>query len=408
MTDIPPQEILERYANLLVNYALGGGAGIKPGDVVGLYIEEDAKPLLLEIGKAVWRAGGHLMTTFTPADHADWNLQKAFFEIASPDQLDFFPAVWEKAWYESIDHFMMVLAPRDLHSLTGVDAEKIYRHDRAFGPVLDYRFDRVRAGELSWTLCVYGTDALAAEAGMTLEEYWEQISFACYLDDPDPVARTRESATLISSTVTWLNGLDIDRLHVEAPDTDLWITVGEHRKWLGGGSVNIPSYEIFTSPDWRGTHGHIRFSEPLYWNGAVLEGVRLRFEDGLVVEATAETGDAEIKAMIGVDEGSARIGEYSLTDGRVSRVTRFMANTLFDENRGGPTGNTHLAVGRAYKGTYTGDENELDEARAAELGFNDSSIHVDIISTSERTVTAVLRDGTERVIYAGGRFLNDD
>ena len=99
---------------------------------------------------------------------------------------------------------------------------------------------------------------------MTVQEYWDQIIHACYLDYPDPVTRWRDTATLIRQTVGWLNALEIDRLHVEADDTDLWISVGEQRRWSGGDSVNVPSFEIATSPDWRGTHGQIAFSEPLY------------------------------------------------------------------------------------------------------------------------------------------------
>jgi aminopeptidase len=111
--------------------------------------------------------------------------------------------------------------------------------------------------------------------------------------------------------------------------------------------------------------------------------------------------------MIATDPGAARIGEYSLTDGRHSRITRFMANTLFDENRGGPTGNTHLALGQAYEEMFTGDVANTTREQFAALGFNHSSIHVDIISTSDRHVTATLRDGSTVPIYAGGQFLND-
>jgi aminopeptidase len=157
---------------------------------------------------------------------------------------------------------------------------------------------------------------------MSLQQYWEQIIDACYLDDPDPVSRWRATAAEIRQTVAWLNRLDIERLHVEADGTDLWVTVGEQRGWVGGESVNVPSFEIATSPDWRGTEGHITFSEPLYRKGEVIRGIRLTFAGGEVVEASAEDGDTELKAMIGTYPGAARTGEYSLTDGRHSRITR--------------------------------------------------------------------------------------
>ena len=199
---------------------------------------------------------------------------------------------------------------------------------------------------------------------------------------------------------------DIEWLHVEADGTDLWVTVGEQRRWAGGESVNVPSFEIATSPDWRGTEGHITFSEPLYRKGGVIRGIRLTFAGGEVVEASAEEGEAELKAMIATDPGAARIGEYSLTDARHSRITRFMASTLYDENRGGSAGNTHLALGNSYEQMYTGDVAGATPEQFAALGFNSSSTHVDIISTSDRTVTATVKDGSTKVIYAGGQFQN--
>jgi aminopeptidase len=120
VTDTPSQEILERYAGVLVNYALGHGAGVQRGEVVGLRLSEDAKPLLLEIAKAVWRAGGHLLSEFLPADDSTWNLQRAFYEIASEEQLDFFPAATIKPYFETIDHFLMVGAERDPRTLEPV------------------------------------------------------------------------------------------------------------------------------------------------------------------------------------------------------------------------------------------------------------------------------------------------
>ena len=106
-------------------------------------------------------------------------------------------------------------------------------------------------------------------------------------------------------------------------------------------------------------------------------------------------------------DGADRIGEFSLTDSRLSPIDRFMANTLFDENAGGPFGNTHLALGQSYQEGYDGDPATVSEDEWARLGFNDSSVHQDIVSTTDRTVTAVLADGGERVIYAGGRFTLD-
>jgi aminopeptidase len=244
---------------------------------------------------------------------------------------------------------------------------------------------------------------MAAEAQLPIEQYWDQIIAACYLDEPDPPARWREVDAQISEQCRFLNGLEIDRLHVEGDDADLWLTLGERRKWIGGGGRNIPSFEVFTTPDWRGTEGRIRFSEPLYIYGSLIKGVELEFRDGRVSSARADESQPLLEQMISTD-GADRVGEFSLTDAQLSRITHFMANTLFDENAGGPYGNTHLAVGLGLRFCYDGDVASVSEEEWERLGFNKSSVHTDIVSTTDRTVTAVMRDGSERVIYAGGQF----
>ena len=104
-------------------------------------------------------------------------------------------------------------------------------------------------------------------------------------------------------------------------------------------------------------------------------------------------------------EGANKIGEYSLTDRRHSRITKFMAETLFDENMGGRYGNSHIALGMSYRDTYAGDVSKLTDKEAKRLGFNDSSVHTDVVSTTDRTVTAHLKDGKTKVIYKDGKFV---
>lgn len=105
---------------------------------------------------------------------------------------------------------------------------------------------------------------MASDVGLTLEEYWGEIINACYLDEVDPIAKWREVFAENIAIQQKLNALQIRKVHVVAEDTDLYITIGEQRQWLGGSGRNIPSFEIFTSPDWRGTNGWIRFNQPLY------------------------------------------------------------------------------------------------------------------------------------------------
>jgi aminopeptidase len=274
-------------------------------------------------------------------------------------------------------------------------------------PLLDWRGEKENAGRFSWTLGLYGTPAMAAEAGMDLEQYWEQIVHACFLDVEDPIARWREVGERVGRTREWLDSLQIERVHVEGEDVDLRVTLGERRRWLGGRGRNIPSFELFTSPDWRGTEGWIYCNQPLYRYGNLVKGIRLEFAGGRVSAASAEENEAVLREMVATD-GADRIGEFSLTDRRLSRITRFMAHTLYDENVGGRYGNTHIALGRSYQDAYDGDPSEVPAERWSELGFNDSTVHTDVVSTSDRVVTARLRSGEERVIYRDGEFLLDD
>jgi aminopeptidase len=406
MTYTPPQQILERYASVLVNFALGGGQGVQEGEVVRVLAPESAKPLYAELHKAVWRAGAHTIGSYQPDDDHQINLSRDFFELASPEQLDHFSSVHMRGLIDEMDHQVSVIAESDPHALDSVDPAKIMRKGEAMRQLLDWRGEKENAGRFSWTLGLYGTPAMAVEAGMTVEEYWEQIVYACYLDEQDPLARWREVGRRLDETRERLDALDIERVHIEGEDADLWVTLGERRRWLGGRGRNIPSFEIFTSPDWRGTEGWIYCNQPLYRYGNLVKGVRLTFREGRVVEATAEENQRVLTEMIAT-EGADRIGEFSLTDKRLSRITRFMAHTLYDENVGGAFGNTHIAVGRSYQDAYDGDPSGVSPERWEELGFNSSSVHTDIVSTTDRMVTASLRGGGERVIYRDGEFQLD-
>jgi aminopeptidase len=406
MAYVPAPEILERYASVLVEFALGGGEGIKPGEVVRVSAPESAKPLYLDLCNAVWRAGGNVIGGYFPDEEQRGGGSKAFFELASDAQIEHFPGRYLRGLVDEMDHQVAVLCDADPHALETVDPSRIMRRGEALRELLDWRGEKENAGRFSWTLGLYGTEAMAAEAEMSVEEYWQQIIHACFLDEQDPIARWREVGRRLEETRERLDELEIERVHVKGEDVDLHVTIGEGRRWLGGRGRNIPSFELFTSPDWRGTEGWIRFNQPLYRYGNLVKGVSLTFADGRVTEASAEQNEGVLKEMIAT-EGADRVGEFSLTDRRFSRISRFMAQTLYDENVGGPFGNTHIALGRAYQDAYKGDPSQLASEEWERLGFNNSSVHTDIVSTADRVVTARLRGGGERVIYAGGEFQLD-
>lgn len=395
----PSQEILDRYADVLINFALHGGEGVRKGEVVQLRVSESAKPMLVALRRAVLKAGAHPLIMYTPDDIA-----REFFELATEEQLAFFPQKYFRGIVDEADHMVAVISETNKHELEGIPAARIMARQRSFKPYMDWRDEKENAGRFSWTLALYGTEAMAREVGMTVEEYWEQIIKACYLDEPDPVAKWREVMAEISRVKDRLNALAIDSIRVEAEGTDLVIGLGRDRRWLAGTGRNVPSFEIYISPDWRRTEGHIQFTEPLYAYGQRITRAYLEFRGGRVVKATAEQGEEILRAMIAT-ENADKAGEFSLTDARLSRITRFMGETLYDENVGGRYGNTHIALGRAYKDSYPGDPAAVTAEQWEAMGYNDSVVHTDIVATSDRVVTATLADGSEMVIYRDGKFL---
>jgi aminopeptidase len=401
MSYTPPEEILDKYAKVLVNFALGGGTGIKKGEVVFLQSPLSALPYYRALRKNILDSGGLIINGLSDDMSGS---AKYFYEHASHQQLTSFLGKFYKGLVEQVDHRIAIIAEHDVHELDQVDPKKMMLAQKSSKPLADWLNDKENAGKYTWTLALYGTPSMAKEAGLTDKDYWQQIINACYLDFDDPIAQWRKVSKEVIRVAKKLTDLDIKKLHVVGRDEDLHIAMGEQRKWLGGGGRNIPSFEVFTSPDWRGTEGWVRFNQPLYYYGPKVQDIELTFKAGRVVKATASKNQRLLREMLATDTGAAQMGEFSLTDKRVSRITKFMAETLFDENMGGKFGNTHLAVGKSYHDTFTGDTKNMTPALAKKLGYNESAIHVDMISTEDRTVTATLASGNQKVIYKNGQF----
>jgi len=394
----PPQEILERYADVLVNFALNGGKGIKPRESVLVNIPEVAKAFYLPLQRAILKAGAFPIINY----QAD-NVAADYFEYASDEQLDFFADKQMRGLIDQIDHLISIIGEADKFELQKVDAKKIMRQQNSRRPFMDWRAEKEGKGLFSWTVALFGTPAMAADVQLSEEEYWDQIIQSCFLNEKNPIEKWRETYRELERVRLTLNELQIESVHVEAEGIDLTVKLGKNRAWLGGGGRNIPSFELFISPDWRGTEGEIFFNESLYRYGNLFEGIKLRFEKGVIVESSATRNEALLKEMI-ASENADKIGEFSLTDKRFSRISKLMGETLFDENFGGEFGNTHIALGNAYRDSYPGDESTITAEQWEEWGFNRSPVHTDIISTTPRTVTATLPDGSQKIIYKNGLF----
>ena len=400
-------DLLKKYAQVMVHYALNNGHGINKGDTVYLVAQECAKDLFIAIAKEVYEAGGNLITQYSPDNIRQSSLTRFLLQNGTDEQVSFFSAPYWQGIADSADHILFIIAEPDIHVFEGLSSFKISMMNSAKAPWFQMREKKEQEGKLSWSLCLYGTQSMADEAGLTLQEYWAQIIEACYLSEDDPVAKWKQVQAEIEEIKNKLDALQIEKLHIEGNDIDLEIKLGKHRKWLSGGGKNIPSFEIFTSPDWRGTNGHITFNQPLYYSGKRIAGVHLQFKDGIVVTSSATENEDALKEMIS-QENADKVGEYSLTDKRHSRITKFMATTLFDENIGGEFGNTHIALGNAYKDAFTGDRLKVSEEEWKDMGYNSCpKVHTDIVSTANRTVTATLADNSEKIIYRDGMFVMD-
>lgn len=394
----PSKKVLEKYADVLINFALWSGKGIKKGDTVTLLVSESAKPFLKPLILAVLKSGGHPVTKFFPE-----GLSRDFYNNASDEQIKYAPKNELLGRVKDTTHSVGVISTYDKHSLKGVDPKKIMLANKSRKFYMDARTDKENKGKLTWTLALYGTEAMAKEAGMSLKSYWDQIIKACYLDYSKPVKKWEQIYKKMYSYKNKLDKLKIEKLHVLGKDVDLEVKLGKGRIWKTGSGRNIPSFEHFISPDWRGTNGWIRFNQPLYRYGNLITGIELVFKNGKVIKSKARKNQKILREMIAT-KNADKIGEFSLTDKRFSRITKFMAETLYDENMGGKYGNTHLALGMSYKDNYPGDPSKVKRETWKKLGYNDSVVHTDIISTTDRTVTATLPGGKEKVIYKNGSF----
>ncbi len=330
-------------------------------------------------------------------------MERNFFERADDPQL-IFQAPGTRELFKNLHGTISLIAPESVTHLKHIDPQRIGKAALAVKPFRDILWNREDTGDFGWTLCMVPTQGAADTAGISLKQYESQVVKACYLDKKDPVKDWKETFKKAMTIKKWINRMKVDYLCVESQNMDLKITPGEKRRWIGVSGHNIPSFELFLSPDWRGTEGIYYANLPSYRDGNFVEGVKLEFKKGEVVKSSAKKGKNFVAKQISMDEGARRVGEFSLTDKRFSKIDKFMANTLFDENFGGKYGNCHLAVGMSYSDTFSGDPSRLTKSLKKKLGFNDSALHWDLINTEEKVVTACLKSGGKKIIYENGMF----
>ena len=391
---------LDNYAEVLLwGIKTARDGQYKKNDIILVRYDLAALKLAEILQNKILEQGMHPLLRLS----ATSTMELTFYALANPAQL-VFQAPGDRELCEHLNGSIYLHAPESLTHLSVIDPRKIGKAAVARKPLRDILTRREEKGLFGWTLCSLPTPAQAQHAGLSLKDYTSQITKACYLHTAHPV---REWETILKKAAAikkWLNSMQVAAYHVESDQIDLMLTPGQQRRWVGVSGHNIPSFELFLSPDWRGTQGVYYANQPSFHNGNYVEGVRLEFKKGAAINMQARKGEHFVKKQLSMDTGASKVGEFSLTDTRFSKIDRFMANTLYDENYGGRYGNCHLAVGSSYTDTYAGNPARLTREMKAQLGFNDSALHWDLINTEQKTVTAHLKSGKRLVIYEKGKF----
>jgi aminopeptidase len=391
---------LDNYAEVLLwGIKTARDGQYKKNDIILVRYDLAALKLAEILQNKILEQGMHPLLRLS----ATSTMELTFYALANPAQL-VFQAPGDRELCEHLHGSIYLHAPESLTHLSVIDPRKIGKAAVARKPLRDILTRREEKGLFGWTLCSLPTPAQAQHAGLSLKDYTSQITKACYLHTAHPV---REWETILKKAAAikkWLNSMQVAAYHVESDRIDLMLTPGQQRRWVGVSGHNIPSFELFLSPDWRGTQGVYYANQPSFHNGNYVEGVRLEFKKGAAIKMQAKKGANFVKKQLSMDTGANKVGEFSLTDTRFSKIDRFMANTLYDENYGGRYGNCHLAVGSSYTDTYAGNPARLTREIKAQLGFNDSALHWDLINTEQKTVTAHLKSGKKLVIYEKGKF----
>jgi len=361
---------VDALASILVQYS----TKVKRGDVCSIAASSAAEPLVQAIYEEVLRAGGLPIMQLQTS-----GAQAAFYELASEEQLDWVPPTME--WtVENADVHISVMASLNTRELSNADPKKQARHQKARKTIMETSMRRAAEDSYRWALTLFPTHAYASEAGMSLPAYEDFYYAACLAIDGDPVTAWHRQSEQVRRLTEWIQGREEVRIKAEGTDITLGVA---GRNWIPCvGEHNMPDGEFFTGPVEDAVNGKICFSFPASYGGRTVSGVCLTFENGKVVEASADQGEDFLMEMLDTDAGARRLGELGIgTNFGISTGTK---EILLDEKIGGTV---HMAVGMSYPESG---------------GTNNSAVHWDMVCDLRRGGSITV-DGEE--LQRDGRFL---
>jgi aminopeptidase len=321
----------ETWARVMVEYS----TDVQPGETVAITGGVAAEPLLRAIYREVVKRGGLpvLILNFS-------GLVTDLLSNGNDDQLQYISPV-ERFTRESADVTISVSAETNTKSNSAVDPVRQRIMQKARAGLTETYMSRAAKGELRWSSTLFPTDAYAQDADLSTEDFANFMFDACKLNAPDPAAAWRELAAEQQRLIDWLK--DKSEVHLVGPETDLTLSI-KGRTWINSdGHRNFPSGEVFTGPIEESANGHISFSYPAVTGGREVDGVRLRFENGKVVEASATKNEEFLITTLDADAGARYLGEYAF--GTNFDISRFTRQILLDEKIGGTV---HMALGAGY------------------------------------------------------------
>lgn len=405
------QENLQKYARLILKV----GLNVQPGDNILLRVDENGLPLAREIARQAHALGvHHIHPVFT-----DDGLTLARFQHAPEEAFDAFPsffADFTEAAYKGNFHMLALSAPNP-ELLKAVGSGRISRWQKVMSKASEHLMAYTMGNKVKWSIAALPSPAWAMSVFPDLSQeqaisaLWQKIFEATRVTEADPVAAWQKHEAELKRHALFLNEQSFEYLIYTAPGTDLTVYLPKGHVWMGGASQlargedfmpNIPTEEIFTLPHAFRVDGTLQATKPLFTRGRMIEGIRLTFKDGAVVDFDASVGRDILEDMLGTDDGARRLGEVALVgdDSPISNTGLLFKNTLFDENAA-----CHFAFGQAYSECLQGAD-DMDKEQLKQAGVNQSLIHVDfMVGGPQLDVVGVKADGSRVQILQKGNWV---